>query len=221
MFFRLLLFYILLCCAAAKTVSAQQALKIVQKPVIFDAQRNQLTLQYLEERYGITQKQPTIVPVMIVLHKTEIPTLEKTFDAFNQSTLPPARSGLQRAGILNVSSQFLVDRDGTVYQLMPENVMARHVIGLNYCAIGVENIGGANDTLTTAQVNANVALIKYLKNKYPIQYVIGHYEYTLFKNTPLWKEKDASYITSKTDPGWAFMNAVRTKITTLHLKGAP
>ena len=32
-----------------------------------------------------------------------------------------------------------VDRDGTICRLMPETWMARHVIGLNYSAIGIEN----------------------------------------------------------------------------------
>lgn len=198
---------------------AQPSIKIIQKPILFDRQREQLTLQYLEDRYGMKQATPVIKPTMIVLHKTEIPTMQKTFDAFNQSTLPAARSGLQKAGALNVSSQFLVDRDGTIYQLMPENWMARHVIGLNYCAIGVENVGAGPDTLTAAQVAANVALIRYLKSKYPIQYMIGHSEYTAFRNTKLWKDKDPDYITSKTDPGKGFMQAVRGQITDLKLKG--
>ena len=33
------------------------------------------------------------------------------------------------------SAQFLVDRDGTIYSLMPETFMARHVIGLNLSSI--------------------------------------------------------------------------------------
>jgi len=36
-----------------------------------------------------------------------------------------------------------VDRDGTVYRLMPENWMARHCIGLNHVAIGVEMLATA------------------------------------------------------------------------------
>ncbi len=37
----------------------------------------------------------------------------------------------------------MVDRDGTRYRLMPETYMARHVIGLNYYSIGIENVGGS------------------------------------------------------------------------------
>jgi len=102
--------------------------------------------------------------------------------------------------------------------------MARHVIGLNYSAIGVENVGGeANkkEDLTPAQVAANIRLVKYLKMKYPdISYLIGHYEYKKMQTNPLWLEKDASYRTTKADPGKKFMQAVRKGVASLHLKGA-
>ena len=43
--------------------------------------------------------------------------------------------------LLNVSSHYLVDRDGTIYQLTPETILNRHAIGVNWCSIGIENIG--------------------------------------------------------------------------------
>jgi N-acetyl-anhydromuramyl-L-alanine amidase AmpD len=95
------------------------------------------------------------------------------------------------------------------------------VIGLNYCAIGVENVGSEKEPLTKAQLNANVQLIRYLKTKYPIEYVIGHYEYKLFRGTPLWKETDPNYLTQKSDPGISFMKKIRERIKDLNIKGAP
>jgi N-acetylmuramoyl-L-alanine amidase len=95
------------------------------------------------------------------------------------------------------------------------------VIGLNYCAIGVENVGSDNNPLTPAQLMANEQLIRYLVHKYPIQYVIGHYEYNLFRGTALWKESDPGYSTEKTDPGVDFMEKMRERIKDLNLKGAP
>jgi N-acetylmuramoyl-L-alanine amidase len=123
-----------------------------------------------------------------------------------------------------VSSQFVVSPEGTIYRLMPETWMARHVIGLNYDAIGVENVGGGNgvDNLTDAQVEANIRLVRYLARKYPtIEYVIGHYEYQAFDGHPLWRERDASYRTVKTDPGERFMASVRVGVADLGLRGAP
>ncbi len=201
--------------------SSRPTFRTIYKPIIFDSQRSALSLQYLNDRYHIVQSAPVIQPVMVVLHWTAIPSLEKTFDAFNRSTLPDARKGIQYASALNVSSQYLVDRDGTIFQLMPDTVFARHVIGLNYCAIGVENVGSEKQPLTKAQLKANVQLIRYLKEKYPIKYVIGHYEYKKFIGTPLWKETNPDYLTQKTDPGVSFMKKVRERIKDLHLEGAP
>ena len=200
---------------------SQPTFRTFYKPIVFDSVRSQLSLQYLQQRHGLIQSQPTIKPVMIVLHWTAIPSLEKTFDVFNRSTLPVARKQIASASTLNVSSQYLVDRDGTIFQLLPDTVFARHVIGLNYCAIGVENVGSNDNPLTEAQLEANEQLIRYLKTKYAIEYVIGHYEYKQFIGTPLWRESDPEYLTEKTDPGISFMKRIRERIKDLNIKGAP
>src|SRR5580693_7225904 len=66
---------------------------------------------------------------------------EATWTYFSHTRIEAARPELQREGELNVSAHFLVDRDGTIYRLMPETWMARHCIGLNRVAIGIENVG--------------------------------------------------------------------------------
>lgn len=213
---RILLFLLVI-----SAFSCKSRFNIVDRPISFDEEREELTLEYLSDRYGIEQDAPTITPKMIVLHWTAIPTLEKSFDAFKESKLPNSREGIKSAGALNVSSQFLIDRDGTIYRLLPETTMARHVIGLNHAAIGVENVGGENQPLTKAQLKANVALIRYLAKKYPIDYLIGHYEYTDFVGHPLWLEKDDSYRTEKIDPGEEFMKAVRKRTKDLNFKQNP
>tara|TARA_R110001592_G_scaffold321427_2_gene599971 strand:+ start:105 stop:695 length:591 start_codon:yes stop_codon:yes gene_type:complete len=194
----------------------------VDHPITFNEERKILTLEYLQNRYGLEQESPKIDPKMIVLHWTVIPTFQKSFEAFDPVTLPNWRPDIKNVSGLNVSSQFMVDRDGTIYQLLPETTMARHVIGLNHCAIGVENIGGTEELpLTKAQLKSNIWLVKYLKDKYDIDYLIGHYEYTLFENHPLWLEKDEGYRTVKTDPGPDFMNNVRKAVKNLNFKELP
>ena len=117
---------------------------------------------------------------------------------------------------------FLIDQDGTIYRLMPENYMARHVIGLNHCAIGIENVGGTNEVpLTLAQLEANISLIRYLKIKYEIKYLIGHQEYILFEDHELWLEKDDSYRTKKSDPGIQFMKDIREAVADLQFLVLP
>lgn len=202
--------------------SCSSTSKIIEKPIIFDAQRTELTKEYLLDRYGIQQDNVEITPKMIVLHWTVIPSMQRTFDVFNPPTLPDWRPDINSVSGLNVSSQFLVDRDGTIYQLLPETTMARHVIGLNHCAIGIENVGGTDDLpLTDAQLKSNIWLVKYLSKKYAIDYLIGHYEYTLFEEHPLWLEKDDSYRTKKDDPGKDFMLKVRNATKKLNFKPLP
>ena len=199
------------------------SVKIVDKPIDFDAQRTQLSLDYLKTRYNLEASQPTIKPQMIVVHWTAIPTLEESFEAFRDPLLPNSRSDITSAGALNVSAHFLVDQDGTVYRLMPETTMARHVIGLNHCALGIENVGGTEETpLTRKQLKSNVKLVKYLKEKYPeIEYLIGHLEYTLFEGHPLWLEVDDAYRTEKTDPGVEFIDKIRSETSDFNWKPLP
>ncbi|MFC4220255.1 peptidoglycan recognition protein family protein [Flagellimonas marina] len=203
-------------------ISCNVQKEIVDIPIIFDEQRIELTKEYLAQRYGLEQDTTTIVPQMIVLHWTAIPSLKRSFTAFNKSTLPNWRPDLENVSGLNVSSHFLVDRDGTIYRLMPETVMARHVIGLNHCAIGIENVGGSEGfPLTKKQLRSNIFLVKYLASKYNIDYVIGHHEYTQFENHPLWLEVDNGYRTTKTDPGMDFMKKVRSATKKFNFKPVP
>lgn len=187
---------------------------IHQKPIQFTKQRIALTREYQLTHYNITSKSIEIEPRMIVLHWTCVADLNLTFRIFDKATLPVERHD-KLPGDLNVSSHFVVDRDGTIYQLMPETWMARHVIGLNHYAIGIENIGGVDgkDDLTADQAKANAFLVCYLKKKYQaIKYVIGHNDYLKYKNTPLWIEKDPDYQTDKTDPGPLFLKKVNKLI---------
>lgn len=197
--------------------SCHDAQKIQQSPIQFNEERIALTRQYQLTHYGIDAKSIAIEPKMIVLHWTCIPTFKATFRVFDSPTFPQNSPRISELpGNLNVSSHFVVDRDGSIHQLMPDNWMARHVIGLNHYAIGIENIGGIDgkDDLTEAQVKANAFLVCYLQKKYPaINHVIGHNDYLNFKKTTLWLELDANYQTDKTDPGPFFlakvMNLVR------------
>ena len=196
--------------------------EIVDIPIIFDEQRIELTKEYLLKRYVLDHDTPVITPKMVVLHWTAIPSLKKSFEAFNRSTLPNWRPDLVNVSGLNVSSHFLVDQDGTIYRLMPETTMARHTIGLNHCAIGIENVGGTEGLpLTKQQLKSNVYLVNYLASKYDIDYVIGHQEYTLFEGHPLWLEVDDGYRTKKTDPGMDFVEKVRKATKKFNFKPVP
>ncbi len=209
--------------ACAHPGSPSPGIVIVDRPVPFSQNRVELTRAYIREHYGLEVADIRIVPKIIVLHWTAVATFQGSYNAFIHDTIPGDRANLAAVGALNVGIQFLVDRDGTIYRLMPETWMARHVIGLNYNSIGVENVGGTRGAdLTEAQLAANIRLVRYLAGKYPtIHYLIGHHEYRQFEGDPLWLERNTGYRTGKTDPGPAFMTAVRSAVADLHLEGPP
>ena len=217
------LFYaIVFLCTGLMSVWGQKKPIIVDRPISFGPERVSMTQQYMKERYLIDAPSGKISPKMVVLHWTAIPSLEASFNAFDPEHLPAYRPELGRNG-LNVSAHFLVDQDGTIYRLMPEDMMARHVIGLNHLAIGIENVGGTADMpLTPLQIKANAELLKYLKKKYPeIKYLIGHHQYTELEGTELWKEIDPGYKTTKTDPGDRFVRLVKRKTRKLRWHPLP
>lgn len=185
--------------------------KIIQRPIDFSEKRISLTRDYIYAHYGVKTETIRISPRLIVIHWTALDTLSKSFQAFKKEELAGHRGELKGSS-LNVSAHFLVDRDGTIYQLMPDHWMARHVIGLNHTAIGIENVGGVGgkEDLTEAQVKANAHLVLHLQKKYPkIERVIGHFEYLELEKTGLWKEAVAGYRTTKIDPGPKFMTELR------------
>lgn len=200
--------------------SPKSTFRIYEKPIVWNQEREELSLKYLKDRHELIQKTASIDPKMVVVHWTAIDNIEMTFDVFNPVNLG-GREDLTAASNLNVSSQFLIDRDGTIFRLMPDTTFARHTIGLNYLAIGVENIGSDDMPLTKKQLKANEELIRYLKRKYEIDYVIGHHEYQNFQSTDLWKETDPDYRTVKTDPGDTFMKKLRKNLDDLNLKPIP
>lgn len=192
------------------------AIQIKELPLDFTQKRVDLTKEYIKNSYGFDVKDIKISPKMIVIHHTAIDSLDESYKRFKPEFLTSDRTDIKKAGNLNVSAQFLVDFDGTIYSLMPETYMARHVIGLNFSSIGIENVGGNKKSLTKEQLKANIELVKYLKEKYKtIEYLIGHYEYTKFENHHLFLEKDKNYRTIKQDPSVDFMENLRKNFSDL------
>ncbi len=110
----------------------------------------------------------------VVLHAMNMPT---TQDALNMLCDPQSK----------VSSHYVVDRDGTVYQLVSENCVAWHAgesawgseKNLNRNSIGIELIGEPHKpdgTYTEQQYSRLKVLLTSLKNRYGIEphNVVGH-----------------------------------------------
>jgi hypothetical protein len=208
----------------------------------FTPSRVALIEEYAKAHYGDYYESTTGSPEMpglafdpkvLVVHYTAGTTLAGAFSTFQPETLG-GRPDLEPAGAVNVGIQFIVDYDGTIYQIQPDNYFGRHVIGLNHCAIGFENIGRGDITeaalnggpqeegrLTLAQLRSNLQLIRYLKRKYPgIEVLVGHSEYRDLEDPEhpghgLFQANDPDYRTAKSDPGPRFMEALRSGLTDL------
>ncbi len=194
-----------------ETNEVSTSLRTVTAPVIIDLPvrlteyRKQLTREYAFRHYG--EEFTEIVPQAVIVHWTESPEADGVYEYFYKE----ARAD----GTLNVCSQFLVDRDGTIFRLTPETMLDRHAIGYNWCAIGIENVGGVDrkEDLTPEQLQANVLLIRYLREKYvTVRYLWGHYQQTAAKKSGLYKENVSGYFHEKADPGSKFMKALREQL---------
>lgn len=202
--------------------SAVAAPRIHHRPIPYGETRAALTRAYLQKHTGLTAPSIEIVPRVIVLHWTANGTLEGAWRTFAPERLA-GRPDIATASALNVSAHFLVDRDGTIYQLMDTTRVARHVIGLNHLSIGIENVGGGEQyPLTDAQLHANIVLVQHLTQTHPtITHVIGHHEYRQMEGHPYFQEQDPTYRTAKVDPGAAFVTAVRAATASLGVEGPP
>jgi hypothetical protein len=128
-------------------------------------------------------------PKVVVLHFTAGSTYSSAYWTFHANT--PYRGELP-----GVSCQFVIDKDGTIYQLVPLAVRARHCIGLNHVSIGIEFVqetgaGGhwADQQILARkrQVNAGLRLVRYLMARYGIEKrnVIGH---AMANDSPYFKD---------------------------------
>lgn len=193
---------------------------IVDAPMAWSAERERLTLVYRRQHSDPEAADLTIDPRVIVLHYTAGGSATATRQYFDNVRIEAARKQIARAGAVNVSSHFVVDRDGTIYQLQPPTRFARHCIGLNHIAIGIENVGDeAKLPLTEAQVAADAALVRMLAQRYRITHLLGHHEVMKFRDHPYYVERDAAYKNDKPDPGPRFMALVRARVADLGLQG--
>ena len=74
----------------------------------------------------------------------------------------------------------MVDRDGTIHQLVRLRLMCRHTVGLNWTAIGIEHVGLSDAQVMgdARQLRASLRLTRWLQARYGIatRNVIGHAE---------------------------------------------
>ena len=93
------------------------------------------------------------------------------------------RKGWKRPGY-----HYLIDKDGVIHNLHPEEQFSNGVKGYNMQTINVCYIGGKDvDDRTDAQKAIMLGLLKHLKGKYPNALIQGHRDF-LQRGKPGWKE---------------------------------
>jgi hypothetical protein len=200
-------------------------IEMVEWPITWNDERKQLTALYMQRHRGV---QPTgdldvdtaMVPRVVVVHSTGSNSPRSAWQTFQAPRQRRCRDRSE-ANAVNLSSHFVVGRDGTIYRLMPETRMGRHTIGLNHLAIGIENAGKpfSGQGHSPAQLRANAALVRWLKAEHPsITHLIGHDEYRWLEGHPYFEELNPDFRTRKGDPGRPFMAQLREELVDLDLE---
>jgi beta-N-acetylhexosaminidase len=158
--------------AASRPTAARPA--IVQRPIPFGAKRREEMRAYARRHYGLDSFRLQ-GPKVIVEHYTVTDSFQSVYDTF-AADVPD----VELHELPGVCAHFVVDKDGTIYQLVALNNMCRHTVGLNDTAIGIEQVGrSAREILDRpAQIGAVVRLTAWLRcrNAIALRDVIGHNE---------------------------------------------
>jgi N-acetylmuramoyl-L-alanine amidase len=158
--------------AGARPTAARPT--IVQRPIPFGAKRREEMRAYARRHYGIDSFRLRD-PKVIVEHYTATDTFQAAYATFANNV-----PDVELHELPGTCAHFIVDKDGTIYQLVSLTIMCRHTVGLNYTAIGIEQVGqGAREILDRpAQYGAVVRLTAWLRCREGIalRNVIGHNE---------------------------------------------
>jgi beta-N-acetylhexosaminidase len=173
---------ILVCLLLALPVAAHGAAldaarpAIAAKPIPFDAKRRAETAAYARRHYGSAHATWRLRdPHVIVEHYTATESFSSVFGYFSQDAADPELHELP-----GVCAHYVIDKDGTIYQLVSTAVICRHTVGLNYTAIGIEHVGMSDGEIlgNPRQLSASLRLTVWLMAKHGIRLgdVIGHNE---------------------------------------------
>jgi N-acetylmuramoyl-L-alanine amidase len=196
--------------AVALALLAPPRPHIVWKPIPFGATRISETAAYSQRHYG--QHTAVLRPRAIVEHYTASSTFASAYATFSADV--PDGELHQLPG---TCAHFVVDRDGTIYQLVRLNLRCRHTVGLNWAAIGIEHVGTSDAQVLgdASQMRSSLALTLWLMSRYriPLASVIGHNESL---TSPLHRERYAPW-RCQTHGDWrrADMDVYRARLRAL------
>jgi N-acetylmuramoyl-L-alanine amidase len=146
-------------------------------PIPFGPKRKAQTVAYVRRHYGSFISHPTwrlIDPHVIVIHYTDA-SYRSTFDTFADDVPDSELHELPAT-----SAHFVIDRFGHIHQLVSLGTIARHTVGLNWTAFGIEHVGFSDDQVLgdRRQMRSSLKLVHWLMCRYDIRLrdVIGHNE---------------------------------------------
>ena len=156
------------------------------RKIPFGASRKRQMAAYSERHYG-ERTWALTDPQVVVQHYTAGTSFDAAWNHF-------AANGAHLGERPGVCSHFLIDTDGTIYQLVNLGIRCRHAIGMNWTAIGVEHVGtSAGQILRNGpMLRASLRLSAWLMARYGISWgnVIGHAE---ILQSPYHRERYASW----------------------------
>ena len=160
--------------------------RVTRRPIPFDAERKADMRAYARRHYGIDDHRLRD-PKVIVHHYTVTDTFQPVYDTF-----APNRPDPELGELPGVCAHYVIDTDGTIYQLVSTRIMCRHTVGLNYTAIGIEHVGRSDGQVlgNRRQMAASLRLTRMLQGRYGIRTknVIGHNEN---RDSPFHRERVA------------------------------
>jgi N-acetylmuramoyl-L-alanine amidase len=199
------------------TPPAVQPPAIVSRPIPYGPKRRREMAAYSQRHYG-KRTARLRRPHVIVEHYTANDSFSASWNTFAADT-PDVELG----ELPGVCAHFVIDGDGTIYQLAPLRLRCRHTVGLNYTAIGVEHVGRSDAAVMGRPkvLSASLALSRWLRCHYAIRVrdVIGHSESL---SSPHHKEKVARLRTqTHGDMSPATMQRYRKRLRALACEEAP
>jgi beta-N-acetylhexosaminidase len=153
---------------------AAAAPPIHQWPIPYGPARRRQMAEYSLRHYG-EDTYELRDPRVIVEHFTETSTAQEAFDTF-AADVPDS----EFHELPNTCAHFLVEPDGRIDQLVALRLRCRHTTGLNWTAIGIENVGLSDREILgdAAQLSASLQLTRWLRCRFHVALadVIGHNE---------------------------------------------
>lgn len=170
-------FFLLVACSPkpyqeAKKIQEEKVKEVVTQmdtnlaPVLFDSLGNSLKTYYIPTVNFSSRK-----PDFVIIHHTAQDSLAQTIKTFT----------LERT---QVSSHYVVGRDGEVVQMLNDELRAWHAgnskwgnnSDMNSCSIGIELDNNGTEPFSDAQINSLLILLAKLKTTYniPTANFIGH-----------------------------------------------